>query len=337
LDAARRVDPSQQRAALVQVLDRLREVPGVQAVSSAEFNVLGRPWTHNFRMPGTQHEWIEATVAPITPGFFETMQIPVLAGRGFAEREMNPANTTAIVVNETFANRYYGRAPAVGGVLETRFDEMDRRGAHEIIGVVSDARYDLRKPPAPTVYIPLRLRNSGTVHVRVAGDPAAIGSRLREEVHAASPLHRVTSVKTQAVIVGQTLVRERLLAVLSGFFALVGLMLAAVGLYGVLSYSVAQRTREIGIRLALGARQLGVIRTVVGDVGGATLVGAACGLAGGLYLSRFVEALLFEVTPMDFWSLALPLGALLLSAVAAAILPALRAARVDPVIALRCE
>ncbi len=105
--------------------------------------------------------------------------------------------------------------------------------------------------------------------------------------------------------------RERLLALLSGFFALVGLVLAAVGLYGVLSYSVVQRTREIGIRVALGARQLRVIRTVLADVGAATLVGIACGLAGALYLSRFVQALLFEVTPLDFWSLALPLGTLL--------------------------
>jgi ABC-type antimicrobial peptide transport system permease subunit len=147
----------------------------------------------------------------------------------------------------------------------------------------------------------------------------------------------VTSVTSQSALVDRTLLRERLLALLSGFFALVALVLAAVGLYGVLSYSVAQRTREIGIRVALGARQLRVVRTVLAEVGGATLAGAVCGLAGALYLSRFVQALLFEVTPLDFWSLALPLGALLLAAVLAAALPALRVARVDPVIALRYE
>ena len=107
---------------------------------------------------------------------------------------------------------------------------------------------------------------------------------------------RVTTVTTQSAVVDRTLIRERLLALLSGFFALVGLVLAAVGLYGVLSYSVVQRTREIGIRVALGSRQLGVVWTVLREAGGAALVGAAFGLAGALYLSRFVETLLFEVT-----------------------------------------
>ena len=166
---------------------------------------------------------------------------------------------------------------------------------------------------------------------------APLASRLREEVRAANPLFRVTSIISQSALVGRTLLRERLLALLSGFFALVGLVLAAVGLYGVLSYSVVRRTREIGIRVALGARQLGVVRTVLAEVGGAALAGIVCGLAGALYLSRFVEALLFEVTPLDFWSLALPIGTLLVAALLAAALPALRVARVDPVIALRYE
>jgi ABC-type antimicrobial peptide transport system permease subunit len=203
--------------------------------------------------------------------------------------------------------------------------------------VAADSRYDLRKPAAPTIYIPLPLRTNGTVHARVSGDPAALAARLREEVRGANPLFRVTTVTSQATLVERTLVRERLLAVLSGFFALIGLVLAAVGLYGVLSYSVVQRTREIGIRLALGAHAGRVVQAVLTEVGGAALVGAICGLAGGLYLSRYVAALLFEVTPLDFWSLALPLGTLLLAAVLATALPALRAARVDPVIALRYE
>jgi ABC-type antimicrobial peptide transport system permease subunit len=150
-------------------------------------------------------------------------------------------------------------------------------------------------------------------------------------------MFRVTSVRSQAEVLNQTLLRERLLARLSAFFAIMGLVLAAVGLYGVLSYDVVQRTREIGIRVALGARHLGVIWTVMADAGVSVLVGAAGGLAGGLYLSRFVEALLFEVRPLEFWSLALPLGTLSLAALVAAILPARRATRVDPVIALRYE
>ena len=150
---------------------------------------------------------------------------------------------------------------------------------------MADTRHDLRKAPAPTIYIPLPLRGTGTVHVRVAGDPAALAARLRDEIRAASPLFRVTTVTSQAAAVDQTLLRERLLALLSGFFAVIGLVLAAVGLYGVLSYSVVQRTREIGIRVALGARRLAWSATVVAEAGGARRSsGPAVGLAGGLYL-----------------------------------------------------
>ena len=171
----------------------------------------------------------------------------------------------------------------------------------------------------------------------MAGDPAAIVARIRDEVRATIPPFRVTSTTSQAAEVGRTLIRERLMALLAGFFALVGLVLVAVGLYGVLSYSVVQRTREIGIRMALGARQLAVIRTVAADAGGAALVGSICGLGVALYAARFVQTLLFEVTPFDFWSLALPIGAFCLAAILAAAIPARRVARVDPVIALRCE
>ncbi len=335
LEAVQRVDAKERRTALLQVLERLRGVPGVQSVSAAESNVVGRAWTHIVRVPGTENETIEATMNPVTQGFFETMNIPLLTGRAFVRGDMQ--NSAAVVVNEAFATRYFGREPALGRTFEGRFGDIEDTGVHEVVGVVADTRYDLRKPAAPTIYIPLPLRFAGTVYLRVAGEPAALSARLREEVRAANPTFRVTTITTQATLVDRTLLRERLLALLSGFFALVGLVLAAVGLYGVLSYSVVQRTREIGIRVALGAPQLRVARTVVADAGGAVLVGAAAGLAGGLYLSRFVEALLFEVTPLDFWSLALPLATLLLAAALAATVPALRAAHVDPVVALRNE
>jgi predicted permease len=338
IEPVQRVDANQQRAALLQMLDRLRLVPGVEAASSANYNLIGRAWTYNIRVPGTQYETFEATMAPVTAGYFETMNIPMRAGRPFVRRDMDTGASPAIVVNDAFAQRYFGRAPAVGRRLEARFGtDNDSAEDYEIVGVAADTRYDLRRPAAPIVYILLPLRGNGTVHVRVAGDAAALTSRLREEIRASSPLFRVTTVTSQAAAVDQTLIRERLLALLSGFFAVVGLVLAAVGLYGVLSYSVVQRTREIGIRVALGARRLGVIRTVVAEAGRPALVGAGFGLAGGLYVSRFVESLLFEVTPVDFWSVALPLGTLLLTALLAAALPALRAARVDPVVALRYE
>ena len=337
LETVQRADPRQQRTGLFEVVDRLRVVPGVLAASSAEFNPLGRAWTHYVMVPGTAHDSIETTMAPVTNGYFETMKIPVLAGRAFTAADMLEDNSTALIVNEAFAAQFFGREPAVGRTLRARFGENADTDVHEVVGVVADTRYDLRKPTAPTIYIPLTTRANSTVHVRIAGNPTTLMARLREEVRTANPMFRVTSIRSQAAAVEQTLLRERLLARLAGFFSMIGLALAAVGLYGLLSHAVVQRTREIGIRVALGARALSVVRTVVADAGRMVVLGAVCGLAGGLYLSRFVEALLFEVTPLDFWSIALPLGTLSVAAVLAATLPALRAVHVDPVTALRYE
>jgi putative ABC transport system permease protein len=334
-EAVQRLEPNQQRVALLQVLDRLRDLPGVAAVSAAEFSVFSRPWRNALPLPGTAHDTIEATMAPVTPGFFETMKIPLLAGRAFRRGDLDTENPTVVIVNESFAKRYFGSEPAVGRQFDAHFGTA--HAPNEVVGVVADTRYDLRKPPAPTLYILLPVQRFGTVQVRVAGDARTIAARLREQVRAATPLVRVTSVTSQATQVNRTLVRERLLALLSGFFALVGLVLTAVGLYGTLSYAVVQRRREIGIRVALGARTVSAVRAVLADTVGTALIGAVCGLAGGLYASRFVETMLFEVTALDLWSLALPLATLLVAAMLAAAVPAWRAAHVNPIIALRNE
>jgi putative ABC transport system permease protein len=334
-EPVQRIESNQQRAAVLQVLDRLRDLRGVAAASAAEFDVLGRPWRNEIPVPGTAREAIEVTMAPVTPGYFETMQIPLLAGRNFARADFDRDDPTAVIVNESFAKRYFGREPAVGRLFDARFGRT--RTPNEVLGVVADVRYDLRKPPAPTIYMLLPLDSFRSLQIRVAGDAETIVARLREEVRAATPLLRVTSVTSQAALVHRTVVRERLLALLSGFFSLIGLVLTAVGLYGTLSYAVVQRTREIGIRVALGAPALGAVRSVLTDSAITTLIGAACGVAGGLYAARFVKAMLFEVTPLDVSSLALPLGTLLLAALVAAAVPAWRAARIDPVIALRSE
>jgi hypothetical protein len=189
LEAVQRVDAREQRAALLQVLDRLAGIPGVQAASSADYSMLGRAWTYNVRVPGSEHERIEATMAPVTPGFFETMNIPILAGRTFVRRDMETDLSKVIVVNEAFARRYFGGAPAIGRVFEGRFGlDNDTADRSEVVGVVADTRYDLRQPAAPTIYILLPLRSNGTIHVRVAGDSAALAPRLREEIRAGSPL-----------------------------------------------------------------------------------------------------------------------------------------------------
>jgi predicted permease len=328
-----RVTSVRPKVAVLDAVDRVQLVPGVSAAGAALVNVLGRALTFDVGLPGTPPRTIDTTVAPVGPGFFDAMGMSLRTGRALTREDMEPDR--AIVVNETFARAYFGDQPAVGRLIDLQTAEAAAR-PHEIVGVVADARYDLRRPAAPTIYEPLRLLWAPTIYVRVTGDPQTLVPALRDVVRGATAL-RVTSVASQAELVSRTLVRERLLAMLSTFFALVGLVLVGVGLYGVLTFTVVQRTREIGIRTALGATPGGVVWTVVSGVGGAMLAGLTAGLAGGLYTARFVEAFLFDVTPFDLSSLAWPVGVVILAASAAAAWPARRAARIDPVIALRAE
>jgi ABC-type antimicrobial peptide transport system permease subunit len=178
---------------------------------------------------------------------------------------------------------------------------------------------------------------AATIQIRSIVDPRTLADRVRQELPRIHPSLRLVDVTLQTSLVGNTLLRERLLAVLSGFFAALGLVLAAVGLYGVLSYAVVSRTREIGIRLALGAQAAAVVSAVAGRVALAIVVGAAAGLGGGLYFARFVQTLLFEIEPASLWSIGLPLLSLLIVAVVALWVPMLRAIRIDPAEALRID
>jgi len=265
------------------------------------------------------------------------MQIPLLSGREFTAQDITAGVPTAVIVNQAFARQFFPGEDALGKRFERMVDDDANYGAQEIVGVVRDAKYNnLREAAAPTIYQPAGGVGS-TVEVRTAGNPLAIAAALRQGIESVDASLRVTGMTLESTRIDETILQERMLALLGGFFALVAVVLAAVGLHGVLSYSVVRRTREIGIRLALGAPVSSVVRMVTGDIAVAVAIGVAGGLAGGFALARSLASLLFEVKPSDFGSVAWPLASLLLASAAAAIPPAMRAARVDPAEALRYE
>jgi ABC-type antimicrobial peptide transport system permease subunit len=279
----------------------------------------------------------------VSQGFFETMRISLIDGRDFRAGDQPPRLASAQplpgvgVVNEAFARAFFDGTNPVGRSVDVR-QGKDVAATMEIIGLVRDAAYrDLREAIAPTVYVPMQQREHSTLFVRTAGDPLAFAAAVRHEVIRARPEMRVSMTQTQNDFVRWHLIRERLLATLSLFFAGVALVLAAMGLYGVLNYSVARQRREIGIRMALGARARHVVKRISADIVTMICVGSAVGMAGGLASARFIEALLYEVKATDTGMVVAPIVTLAAAAFLAGLPPAMRAARIDPAETLRSD
>ena len=329
----------------MQLTDHLRRTPGVEAASFAGWALLtGNRWTGAVTLPGREPEARPPYLLDVSPGFFDTMRIARLDGRDFRPGDVQPHVTgdkkpvTGVgIVNEAFARTYFngqnpvGRAAILiaGGNVNAPF---------EIVGLVRDAAYgNLREPIRPTLYLPLAKRNSGSLLVRAAGDPLALVPTLRQSVSNFNASFLLRDAETQTGLTLSHLVRERLLATLSLFFAIVALVLAGVGLYGVLNYSVVQQRREIGIRMALGARPAHVARPVTVEAFSMVAVGATLGIAAGIACARFIEALLFEIKATDPSAVLAPITVLFATAVAAAVPPLVRAIRIDPAQTLRSE
>jgi putative ABC transport system permease protein len=333
-------DAERDRLSGKQLVDAVRRIPRIERAALSgwvpfRFSGEGSDLTTRLRVPGSS-DILEAHVQRAAPGFFETVGIRLVEGRTFGPQDAH-ASPVPVIVNEAFARRLAGTSSAVG----QRVGRIEERAIvqQEIVGVVTNARSgDLRQPAPPTIYdlfagtAPIQ-----TLLVRASGDPGSLGSEIRRQVPLIAPSFQVTDVVLQSTLVDDALLRERVLALLSGFLAIVGLVLAAVGLYGVLSYSVVQRTRDIGIRLALGADPQRVGRFVIADIGRVIAAGMVVGLAGGLLLAPRFASLLYEVQPLDWWSIVAPVGSLSVAALIAVGPPAWRASHIDPVMALRNE
>ena len=330
--------------AWLQMADTFRAVPGVKDVAIAGWPLLTGGWTGSISVNAAPPTDTWGYFLSISPGWLGTMKMHLVEGHDFVSTDSFPGEA---IVNQTFVKDFFHGEDPMGKT----FEKVNPLGSHQlcqVVGVVTDAPYRfLRDPILPVAYVPIRHLNEngainpadgGTFLLRTSGiNPLSLAPTLRRLVAKTSPAYRVNNVQTQQELVDNQSIRERLLALLALFFAIVALLLAAIGLYGVLSYSVLQREREIGIRIAVGARIGSIARLVTTRIFVTVFMGAAAGIALGVASVRYVETLLFEVRGADPSMLIAP-GLVLLAAALLAALPAvLRAARIDPCIMLRAD
>jgi len=334
VEARDRFEPAQARDVGNLLLERIQSLPGVESASVSGWALFrGWSWGNNLELPGGGRA--QTFRLAVSPQFFRTMGTRLLDGREFLPRDNAATDPVPVIVNQTFARKYLSGQRAVGLRLTTT--SRGRTVAYEIVGVAADARDgSVRGEMNPFLFSPIG-DAGGTVQIRSSLDARTVADHVRAELPRVHPSLRLVDVTLQRSLVGNTLLRERLLAVLSGFFAALGLALAAVGLYGVSSQAVVRRTREIGIRLTLGAQPAAIVRSVLGRVAVAVAAGIVAGLAGGVYFARFVAAFLFQIDAVSPSSLVLPVLGLIGIALVAAWSPARRATRVDPAAALRMD
>ena len=329
-----------------QVAEHLRSVPGIEKVALIGWPLMsGESAVGNISIDGAPPSDVFSDFVTISPGWADLMRIPLLGGRDFRATDANPV---VAIVNQAFAKQYFNGQDPVGKWFD-RVEPAGGRAHFQIVGLIRDARSRdrMRLPIRPTAYIPFPSVDAkgafqpvgrGTFVVRTASaNPLALASMLRKEVAEARPGFRVRGMRTQWELNQTDTARERLLALLATFFAGVALLLAGLGLYGVLDYSVLQRRREIGIRLAIGARPADIVRGVTVEAFAMVLAGAAAGLGLGMASVRYIESLFYQVKPTDLAVLALPSVTILATTLVAALPAVIRAVRIDPAAMLRVE
>jgi predicted permease len=337
--------------------EKFAALPSVKSVSySWEPLLAGSLWDTSFHPAGTPDDHVEDTdYMPVGPGFFNAMRIPLKIGRDFntadyaiataresRPRDANPdpnAPPIPVIVNETFARRYLGNSNPIDQHIEQSKpeDKTEPRGpGWRIIAVAGDTKYDgLRADVRPVMYAPLS--GGGFFSIRTAGDPRQLVPAIRDLVTRRDSNLAIYRVRTQMEQMNEQMHVERLLTQLSLFFGILALILACGGIYGLLSYEVTRRTREIGIRMAIGAQRMDVITMVVRQGVVLSLSGVICGVAAAYGVTRIMNTMLYHVKAMDPMTLAAVSVLLFLVSLVACFLPACRATRVDPLIALRYE
>ena len=334
-------DEPRKQALFEQARQRLAAVPGVRAVSFLEQPLLADSVTSNTIDVEGYEEKEEEDVNPhfntVGPSYFATLGIPLVAGRGFDGRDRLDS-PRVVIVNQTFARYFFGNGDPLGRRFVMGGDE---EVPYEIVGVIADAKSsNLRDEIPRQVYQPVSQvegLTSMTFYVRAQGDSAALGRAVRQTMREVDPTLPVTDLRTMRAQVSRATLGERSLAVLAGLFGGVATLLAVLGLYGVMSYSVARRRRELGVRLALGAQRPRILRLVLGEALRLCAWGLALGLPAGWAVGRVVQSQLFGVSPGEPWAFAAAVVLLTGSVLAAAYAPADRAARVDPLSSLKAD
>ncbi len=324
------------------ITERLESLPGVRSVTFSRTPLISHMITNTeLILPG---ETVQSATEHLTnrqvvrENYFEAMEIPVVSGRAFTPQDAENSNKVA-VVSEALVRKYFPNEDPIG--KRVGFDE-DTAGQIEIVGVVRDTKYSSQRDEIePMIYRPWlqdqKRIGSISFAVRTTGDPGALGDAVRQVVREADSALPVTRLMSQEARSAETVTEERLFASLLAFFGGLALLLAAIGLYGVMSYSVAQRTNEIGIRMALGAETGGVLRMIISQGLAYSIVGLVVGTAAAFALKKVVETQLFGVEPTDPLTFVIAGVTLIAVAALACWIPARRATRVDPVVALRAE
>jgi putative ABC transport system permease protein len=340
--------PFQTNPLVQQSLEKVRALPGVKNSAAVVDMPLAGLMTFEAAIQvegavagsASENRGLSVHELVVTPGYFQTLGIPLLAGRDFADSDTNGA-APVVIVNEEFAHHFFGRASAIGKRISTDRDEKHNPIWSEVVGEVRNIRdAGPASTPKPAFFMPyyqMATSTGVTLVIETAADPLLLAAPVQQQIWSLASDQAITNVKPMEQWVVESEAAPRSRTILLGTFAGLGLLLSILGIYGVTAYSVAQRTREIGIRMALGAQQADVLRNVLWDGAKLTLAGLAIGLVAALALTRFLASLLFEIRATDPITFAAAVVLLAVVALAACYFPARRATRIDPLVALRHE